>query len=259
MKREVSPRPVRAPQVLGSKEPSQLQDRQQEKKRVRRRLVTRAVGISVAVVAFIALVVWAVFFGPFFELRADAIHVQADQPNVDVEAVTAKVAQHEGVPLPRLSMGAIRKEILADPSVMDASVSRSWPDGLEVAVVGRVPKIALQTANGYDLFGQDAVQVGSAPEVPEGAVVLRNVDSLTPTQAADVVTVWNALDPDIKGQTVAMTLSGNLVTLELVGDRQAQWGTPAQSELKNKVLLLLLQQRSANTYDVTDPTRPSIR
>lgn len=259
MNSEVVSRRTRAAQVLGSKEPDQIKNRQEEKKRVRRRLFTRTAATIVGVLVLLAVIIWAVFFGPFFELKSQAITIHADQPNVDVQALTDRASKYQGVPLPRLSTAAVRSDLTADPSVVDATVKRSWPDGLVIEVVGRVPKIALQTETGYDLYGQDAVQVGTSDSVPEATVILRNVDSLTPAQAADVVTVWDALDQEVKGQTEAISLSGNLVTLSLVGDRQAQWGTPSQSDLKNQVLLLLLQQRSANTYDVTDPTRPSIR
>src|SRR5439155_2053078 len=68
---------------------------------------------------------------------------------VPPDAVREAAAVRPGTPLARVDLGAVARRVGALPPVARVAVQRSWPDGLVVRVVERVPAAAVPVGGGF--------------------------------------------------------------------------------------------------------------
>lgn len=258
----VSAPPVEASRVFGSESTgaSEINQRREERRRSRvsaiRRHALRGVGIALAG----AIVVWGIWFSPLFALRDGSISISAQSGEVDLEPVTEIVNRQIGVPLPSIKTGAVEEEILQNPKIATAWVVRDWPGGLDVVVTPRDPAFALKADKGYQLVGVDGVVIGNAKKVPKGVFVAQvEAEEVTAADAEKLLGLWDVLRKSVRSQVELVKLSGGQLSLELEDGGRVIWGQPSDSELKEEVLALLMEERPSEVYDVSDPTRPSVR
>lgn len=237
-----------------------LAARMAERARASRHLLRRRVLVAAGVLVALLALGWLLLVSPVLALDAERIEVVGASGTVDAAAVTDLVEPEVGTPLLRVDTSAVAERVGALTTVKEALVARSWPDGLVVTVVPRVPVAAASTPEGWVLVDADGVQVGSADQVPEGiprvTVPLGQSDETAPAVEA-VLAVLGTLPPDLLTQVAeAGAASREQVTLTLVDGAQVRWGSAEESELKAAVLAVLRQQ-PAGVYDVSVPRAPT--
>lgn len=231
------------------------------RRRVRRdRMLAAAAGG-----ALLLLAGWLLFGSPVLAFDAETYELRVDGVGsvVDTAAVTAIVADHDGVPLPRLDTVALRRQVLDVPGVRAASVTRTWPHGLLVSVVARDPVAAVPAADGVVLLDADGVQVGRADGPPEGLPVVDvPLDGDTRAMTA-VLLVLQQLPDDLAPQVAgASAESQDTVRLTLTDGAVVEWGSADQNALKARVLTTLRAAPSSagvRVFDVSAPTLPITR
>ncbi|MEU4360688.1 FtsQ-type POTRA domain-containing protein [Promicromonospora sp. NPDC023987] len=240
----------------------QLADRLAERTAMARYRVWRRIGWTVAAVAVAAGLVWVAFFSPLLALDPEQVRVSGQGTTVDVEQVRAAVTDEAGVPLPRIDTVRLREEILAMKAVKNVEITRSWPDGLAVALTSREPVAAVpQAGDMYALMDAEGVQVGTAEEAPDDlpSIVVSLADGPAGRRAMDAaLEVLGALPSQLTAdiQTVSAATQDDVRTT-LSDGRVIRWGSGAQVELKTKVAQTLLRvEPSAKTIDVSSPDLP---
>ncbi|WP_143236769.1 cell division protein FtsQ/DivIB [Actinomyces urinae] len=250
----------RATEVFGSKKNTiSLNERRAEMKRARRSAILSRVGIALATVLLAAAVVWAVFFSPFFALTASKIKISGLNEDVTVEVVEEKLAGFVDVPLPRISMSAVRSEVESIAQVDAAEITRAWPDGLNVKITVRTPMAAEKSDEGYNVIDREGVVLRSSQDVPEGLPIVEVKTESQEQRAAAVArvaTVKEDLPVELSQQVTVYTAYPTSVEMRTLDGRIIKWGDESDSKLKAQVLKLLLDQRPAQVYDVSTPARP---
>lgn len=245
--------------VLGRKtEPEDLKARRLEKKRASRRLIWRRIIGALCVLVVLLGLAWIALFSSLFALQPERIEIQAPE-GLDTASASAAAQAQTQKSILLISGPKLKEQILQDTAIQDAVIMRSWPDGLNIQLTARVPIAAVVAEDGFALVGADGVVVASVAEVPYGLPTIDADVDVSSEVLTDVQTVLAALPEDLRGQVSQVRLAGGLHTVLLSSGGQILWGDADDSELKAQVLGLLAAQRPSAVYDVTDPTRPSIR
>lgn len=252
--------PKRASATFGSSEQSgELDARRVEVKRARLRAIFARVAILAAALVVIAAIAWGVFFSPFFALSASKIEIAGAGEEASESDVEQTLVQFQGVPLTRMSMSSVEAAVEGITQVQSATAQRVWPDGLKVNVQARVPIAAVKTDGGYDLLDREGVTLRTVPEVPEGIVVATlnaETDKERASAMASIATVHEALAPELAERIETYIASPLTLEMRTSDGRVIKWGDATENDLKARVVLLLLDQRPAQVYDVSTPQRP---
>lgn len=219
-----------------------------------RALATLAVG------GVLAGIVWASWFSPLFALNAQRVTVTGEVDEFDSTTLMQVIADQEGTPLLRLDLEAIEAAALTDPNVLEAVATRDWPNGVTVEIELRIPAFAIAEGGSYQYVATDGVAVSSG-NADAGDLLVLNVTEKAGTdsysQAIELaIEVYSNLGEDLLEQVESMEVSARSVNLLLTSGATAAWGNATDSDLKGQVLELLISQRSASKYDVSDPARP---
>lgn len=181
-------------------DPRIAQRRAQVGRATQRASLRRLVGIM-GLAALAAIVVWYLF-SPFVDI--DRIAVGGVQ-HADVASVLTDLGVEIGDPLLLVPTGRIEDRLADDPWVSSVSVTRIVPGTLEIAVIERLPALAIESAAGTAVIALDGTvlygsltrpddvpvfvdagvepAVGSIVEEGTGAAILRFLDeygSMTP-------------------------------------------------------------------------------
>lgn len=237
-----------------------LTDRLAERRRAGRVLLLRRLAALLALGAGAAVLVWALVFSPLLALRTADIVVSGSDGSVDAGAVQEALSDHAGTSLVRLDATALGDEVADDlVRVKSATVTRSWPHGLAVALTMRVPVAQHRTDAGYELLDGEAVVLETTDQPrPDLAEITADDDStLTQEQVGAVAQAVGSLDEATRAQVASgsATTTGQ-VTLMLSGGARVVWGDGTDAALKAAVLAVLLGQ-PASTYDVSSPHSPT--
>lgn len=252
--------PKRATETFGSNERTvELDQRRSELKSARRKAIATRVGIALAVVAVLAGIAWVVFFSPVFALSASKVKISGLNEDVAEVEVQDKLAPFVGTPLPRMSMNSVEDAIRNVVQIDTVSATRAWPDGLDVTVTIREPIAAVQEGDEFQVIDRDGVVLKTVPEKPEDLLLVElNVESDDQrAQAMNRIATVSAELPTELSERVDLIL-GDALTVELRTNdgRVIKWGDESETALKAEVVLLLLEQRPAQVYDVSTPSRP---
>ena len=236
--------------------------------RARRWATWRFLLAAAAVLAALAAGAWVLLASSLLAVREVGV-VGADR--VDRDTVVELASGTVGTPLARVDPDAVAAAVASLPLVKEVDVVRAWPHTLEVRLVERVPVMAVPADRTFRLVDADAVvvaEVSSAPPdlplVRLAAQPLRGGDVTSGSAAtgaalvaaADVVA---ALPDELRVDVaqVAVTTPDD-VRLELRDGDEVVWGSPADSELKSRVVQALRGQE-ADVYDVSAPLTPVTR
>ncbi|MDO5049644.1 MAG: FtsQ-type POTRA domain-containing protein [Actinomycetaceae bacterium] len=252
--------PKKASQTFGAHDHTiELDERRHELKAARRKAVAMRAAIGLAIVALLAGLGWTVFFSPLFALSASDVRVTGiDEGTAEVE-IQDKLSPLVGTPLPRISMDSVEGSLESIVEVQSASASRAWPKGLNINIVLREPLAFAKEGEGFNVLDRDGIVLRSAPEAPQDLIQVElNTESEQERSKAmgRIATVHAELPPEL-AERVALYISDALtVELRTIDGRVIKWGDETESKLKAEVALLLLDQRPAQVYDVSTPTRP---
>jgi cell division protein FtsQ len=171
-------------------------------------------------------------------------------------AVQSAVGVPNGTPLIKLDLAAIRNGAMTVPQVAAASVSRNWPNTLQIRVTERVPA-AVTSANGalwlLDSSGFAYLKVPGG-KVPSGLLTIElatpGPDDPATSAALAVVAGLNSASRSLV--TSVSARSAYSVALNLRDGRSVLWGSPEDSAKKLQILPAVLAQ-PGRIYDISDP------
>lgn len=214
-------------------------------------------GIAVAVA-------WALLGSRLFAVRSIAVRSIA-VPGARLVPSSRVVAVADvplGTPLARVNTAAVERRIETIRQVASASVSTSWPDGLDIVVRERTPAVAVRMAGGgYDLVDASGVIVNWSRTKPASLPVY--VTSVAGTalrgdaRVPAAVAVLRELPRWLSGSVASVSVSGTstaagAVTLELSDGKTVVWGGPGRAAEKARELAILIGGQ-ATYYDVSAP------
>lgn len=224
----------------------------------RRRGQTRTVIQVIGAAAVILGIVWVVFLSPLFAIDASRIVVSGGNERLSNEQVAQKLSSYQGVTLTRLRLASVEQELMEIPQIKSAVVERAWPIGLNVSVTMREPSWVEKADQGFHVLDNEGVTIQTVSESPQGlpSVVLPTDPQLRAQAAQDIATVASALPEGLRANVVEWRSESHQISMTFIDGRVAKWGTADSSDLKGKVLPLLIEQRPAKIYDVSSPTAP---
>ncbi|NNG36048.1 cell division protein FtsQ/DivIB [Nakamurella aerolata] len=176
------------------------------------------------------------------------------------QQVRQRTAQEIGKPLVSVDLEALDASISDIPQVADATVTRRWPDQVQVTVQQRVP-VATTQANGrwwlMDSTGLPYLaQTGRPATLP--VLQLATPGPGDPATKA-AISVANSL-PESVSRLVSSITAGSPYEVVLVLDdgRKVIWGDGTQAQRKAQVLALLLNEKGT-TFNLTNPDRVTVK
>lgn len=239
----------------------QLSARRREKLAERRRLLLKRVLITVVTVVMGTLVAWALFFSPLLALQQDKIEVTGLKGSAYLtnEQVTESLHPWVGTPLPRLSEGAMSKQLTSDyPIIKSVDLSRHFPRGATLAITLREPVACLMEGDTCRAIDTEGVILNLAPEQTQGLprLTLAAGQDAAGDAATAMIDVLSVLPTDIRSRVSSIEVSeAAQITLKLSDGATVAWGTSGNNEFKAQVLGIILQQQ-ASRYDVSAPSAP---
>lgn len=222
-------------------------------KPTRARTPWRAAFFGLAALGIVGTLAWALLGSRVLVVRSVQV---TGTHRVSVSAVIAAADVPAGTPLLRVDAAAVERRVEAIRDVASATVSKSWPDGLTIAVRERIPVVVVPMSRGYDLMDPTGVIVTWAATRPRGMPEF--VTSL-PGNAlhgnADLAAASSVLS------SLPGWLSGSVsqiwapepgqVTLRLTSHVTIVWGDDSRNQQKSQELRILMKQASASYYDVS--------
>lgn len=254
--RTPSPPPDLAP-ASRPDEMSAAADLIRRRRRATRRTRLRRAAIVVGTLGALGLATWVVGYSDL--LTADEVRVTGvEGPLADTVAEAADIGL--GQPLARIDTDAARTGAEAIPDVASASVTRSWPSSVVVAVEPRVPVVSLPGDDGWYRVDVEGVLFAPGPAPAADLPVLVAPDDQRGADArAAGVAVAGALPRPVLRQVERVEATSVLdVRLVLRDGRVVTWGSADDAEAKVAVLTVLLDT-PATQYDVSVPDRPTLR
>jgi len=174
------------------------------------------------------------------------------------ELVTGASKVERGDPLVTLDVDAVRERVERLVQVKSATVKRDWPGTVRIAVVERVPVIAVRRPGRFDLVDIDGVVVAVVGNVPPTTPTLSYAGEPDRAVVTATVDLMRVLPPEVRRTVtdLASDASGTL-SFTLSDGAVVVWGTGERAEEKVRALTLLLPQH-AKRYDVRVPDRPAV-
>jgi cell division protein FtsQ len=204
------------------------------------------------VVAILAGAAWALLGSSLLVVR----HVEVTGNRLVTAAQVRQAARiAAGAPLATVNTAAAARRVEQLTPVLSATVRRSWPDAIVIAVRERTPVLAVATAGGYQLIDSHGVTVRQAARKPPSMPLLSTPPaalrgSLAVNAAAVVL---RQLPRSMRNRlaSVSATSAGS-VTLHLTGGVTVLWGGAGESAQKLAELGMLLRKH-ARYYNISDP------
>lgn len=211
----------------------------------------------VAVLLLVGLVVaslWVVFGSSVLAVKGVDVEGVSVLSAAEVRSVAAVPT---GEPLARVDLAAVRARIQALAMVRSADVTRQWPDTVLVRVEERVAVAVVEI--GGRIRGMDAsgVVFRDYRHAPAGLPVVRTSTGTRSEALAEAARVIAALPGDLAATVDHVEVETvDQISLVLGDGRTVVWGSAEESDVKARVLAVLLQ-RPARTYDVSVPGQPT--
>lgn len=140
------------------------------------------------------------------------------------------------------------------------------PHELVVKLHERVPVAVVEDGDAYVLVDDQGKQLRTTDSVESAGVPLIDggTEILGTPEFSTVTGVLAALPTSILSQVSEATAdSASTITLQMGDGTEVIWGTPAESELKAKVLVSLMESVGADgtvsVYDVSSPLVPTVK
>ncbi|MEU3182823.1 FtsQ-type POTRA domain-containing protein [Streptomyces sp. NPDC006923] len=183
--------------------------------------------------------------------------------------VEAAAAVPVGAPLISVDTDAIERRLLRRlPRIDSVDVVRSWPHGIDLKVVERIPVLLIEKDAKFiemDGAGQRFATVDTAPRgVPLLRLSADRSASLrrfgTDRLAREAVRVRSGLPGKVAQDTrVIEVRSYDSISLELSGGRTVMWGSAEGGAAKARALTALMKAApGAAHFDVSAPTAPAV-
>lgn len=221
--------------------------------------------IGGGLVAIIAIVIGVVWFSPWLVVKNIEVEgvVHGDKAGIiEASGIT------EGQRLARLDTDAAARSVAGQPWVDSVTVSRSWPQGVNIEVKEFRPMLFIRATDGEHLISDQGREfVTAAP--PEG--VIEVVDAPRTDQPADgkidpepavikaVLDVVKALPEPIAERIERVSApSAAEVRLFLTDDYQVYFGSSDDAAEKARATEIVLSRGEKN-WDVSNPRMPTTK
>lgn len=210
---------------------------------------------AVAGLIVAAVLAWLVVLSPIVRIK----HIRVDGITGALEQqIRANAGVVRGKPLLLTRLGPVETAVKKDRRVADAHIVRQFPDTLVVRVTPRVPVIALANSQGQvDLIDIEAVRYQTVSTAPSGVPVVRSAEgaAVTDTALRVALDVVQAMPEGLRQRMADLRVSkADAVSFSISGV-SVVWGDAQRSELKAKLVSILLQE-NPKTIDVSAPDTP---
>jgi cell division protein FtsQ len=222
----------------------------------RRWLAWRTGLVALLALALTVTVLWLLYFSSVFSVSA----VQVDGTSVLSAAQVRRVAKVPmGQPLAGVDLGAVAARIRTLPAVAGVEVSRSWPHAVRIDVHERVPVAVVRRGKTLHGLSADGVLFRTYSSRPAGLPLVRAGAHTRADALAEAAKVVHALPADLAAKVAHVNVRTiDDISLRLRDGRRVLWGSADSSADKADVVAVLLKQK-AHFYDVSVPSRPTIR
>src|SRR5699024_9160542 len=149
------PEPAADPRTAAPEVSTGLAERLAERRAALRARRMRIVAIAGAAAVLLGFAGWVVGLSPWLALRESEITITGGSEQASTEEIAALVTPAVGTPLARLDTGAMVESIESIIGVKEATISRSWPHGLEVDVTARTPVAAISQEGEFVVVDAD--------------------------------------------------------------------------------------------------------
>lgn len=225
------------------------------RRRNRRRLAWKIV-IGLLVLALIATGIWLVGFSSVLAVRSVQVNGTRTLSAADIRAVAAVP---DGAPLARIDIEAVQQRVAAVKQIESAQVERQWPHTVRIRIVERTALYAVPRAGEMLLVDRFGVAFLTVPADEADGLPRAEIDGEPDDLLAPLATVVAALPESLQQQVRRIEASGrDSIELHLTGGRTVFWGSESESELKAKVIKVLLKQKGRH-YNVSAPGNPAVR
>lgn len=240
-----------------------LDERLREKKRHKRRVLLRKVGIVAGVLAVAGAGVWLVCFSPFFRFSMNRTVIEGVDGTSIVQAVDVNnvLERYADRPLVFMNMGKLNEELQEIPEVAQAQAHVRLPRTLVVQLTAQTPVACVGTRDTCTALAEDAsiLRLPDDKKAELPMLILADAE-ITNAHAMEVIArARDEIDPSILAQIseYSVTVSKQL-TFTLSSGAKVKWGTVSESAEKNKILTVLLTEQH-DLYDVSVPSAPVTR
>ena len=224
--------------------------------RAHRRRVWLRVLLALLAAGVVGTLVWLVFFSSVLAVRSARVDGVAV---LTTREVTQAAQVPTGVPLATVDLDAIQARVEDLAPVLQADVSRSWPDQVLITVTERTPVLAVERDGTWKGVDEQGVVFRDYPEQPADLPVVAMKAETSTDALAEAAHVVHALPGDILRKVTSLDVASiDSIVLHLKGGRTVSWGSADQADDKARVLAVLLRQEGTR-FDVTAPGRPTIR
>ena len=204
-----------------------------------------------AACGLVAGVAWALLGSRFLVVRTIEVTGTHLVPRSEV---LAAAAIPKGLPLARLDTGAVTSRVERITQVQSAQVTRSWPDGVVIAIQERHAALAVPIPGGFDLIDASGVVVQQVKKQPRGMPRFTPVGPVRGNPGVRAAaTVLRQLPAGIAGRVKSVTVpTADAVTLHLSGGITVDWGSTGRSAQKARELAILMHTH-ARIFNVSAP------
>lgn len=222
----------------------------------RRPKISRRTFIIVLSLLVVVTFVWLGFFSSVFGTNQVVVN---GEKSVSTEEISQAAAVPLGQPMLRQDLVAIQQRVASIRPIDSATVARSWPNTMVIAVTERKALLAVAEPGGFLLVDRMGVGFSSVKSVP-GRVTLVEVNPNDPALLRDVgiiVTSWPAVLRQKVTRIRASTGDDIIVTMK--NGIEVQWGSSSDSALKAELVSVLLKKKPTTRIDVSSPHNPAVR
>jgi cell division protein FtsQ len=243
------PTGARPPRVVSAG--PRLAAKAQAGRRDRRRVLLRRAGWAMAGVVPLLVLGWVLLSSSLLAVQKVVVTGVSRLTAAQVESAAGV---RSGTPLARLDTGAIARRVRALGAVDEVTVSRGWPHTVKVAVVERVPFVAVPRPHGVLLLDDEGYPLATVATIPRGVVRLEVTDPVrTDPATSAALSVLRGLPKGLLGVLGSVrAASPEQVTLMLRGGRQVLWGGASDGSAKAAAALALLRM-PGTVFDVSAP------
>jgi len=212
----------------------------------------RTAFFGVLVLAILAGAAWALLGSSLLVVRHEEVTGNRD---ISASAVVAAAGIRPGTPMASVNTGAAARRVEQITQVLTATVSRSWPDTVVIAVRMRTPVLAVASSGRFALIDGSGVTVRWSRRCPAGMPLLTHPPAQLRgsggVRAAVTILAW--LPRRLRQRIVSVSAqSADAVTFTLRGGITVVWGGTGQDATKAAELAVLMRT-GARYYDVSDP------
>lgn len=227
--------------------------------RARRKQVWRRRLLLIGAVATILVIAGLLWFTPLLAL--DKVSVEGSEL-VDHEQVTESVLDaYGGTPLPRVRPGSVEEKVLGEfPRAKQASVHYSGPRSLSIEITDRRPVLAITTTDGFTLFDDEAVSLGTVDDVPKGVTVLEESGGAPDQETvAAVIRFMAGLRPELRSDLASIQAKDENSLAGVVDKKETKanvvFGDSTSANLKMRTAMQLAAD-GRTEIDVSVPSVP---